>query len=69
MYTDPLPASEVRRLPLNLLDALRALRASDTLRAALGTAFVDAYTKLKEREWHEHHAEISAWERRATLDC
>jgi glutamine synthetase type III len=69
MYTDPLPASEVRRLPLNLLDALRALRASDTLRASLGTAFVDAYTKLKEREWHEHHAEISAWERRATLDC
>jgi glutamate---methylamine ligase len=69
MYTDPLPASEVRRLPLNLLDALRALRASETLRTSLGTAFVDAYTKLKEREWQEHHAEISPWERRATLDC
>ena len=28
MYTDPLPAGDVRRLPANLLDALRALRAS-----------------------------------------
>jgi len=69
MYTDPLPPSEVRRLPLNLLDALRALRGSETLRKALGAPFIDAYTKLKEREWHEHHAQISAWERQATLDC
>ena len=69
MYTDPHPPSEVRRLPLNLLDALRALRASETLRKALGAPFIDAYTKLKEREWHEHHAQISAWERQATLDC
>jgi glutamate---methylamine ligase len=69
MYTDPLPEKEVRRLPLNLLDALRALRASETLGKALGAPFVDAYTKLKEREWHEHHAQISPWERVATLDC
>jgi glutamate---methylamine ligase len=69
MYTDPLPPSEVRRLPLNLLDALRALRANETLRKSLGAPFIDAYTKLKEREWHEHHAEISVWERQATLDC
>jgi glutamine synthetase len=69
MYTDPLPASEMRRLPLNLLDALRALRASAVFRKSLGAPFIDAYTKLKEREWHEHHSEISAWERQATLDC
>lgn len=69
MYTDPLPASDVRRLPANLLDALRALRQNDTLARALGKPFVDAYTKLKEHEWHEHHAQISAWERQATLDC
>lgn len=69
MYTDPLPATEVPRLPLNLLDALRALRASATFRKSLGAPFIDAYTKLKEREWDEHHAEISAWERQATLDC
>jgi glutamine synthetase len=69
MYTDPLPPSEVRRLPLNLLDALRALRQNDVLGSALGAPFIDAYTQLKEREWHEHHAQISPWERQATLDC
>jgi glutamate---methylamine ligase len=69
MYTDPLPASEVRRLPMNLLDALRALRANEVLTKALGPAFIEAYIKLKDREWHEHNAQISAWERQATLDC
>jgi glutamate---methylamine ligase len=69
MYTDPLPPSEVRRLPANLLDALRALRASETFRKSLGAPFIDAYTALKEREWHEHHAQISPWERQSTLDC
>jgi len=69
MYTDPPPAGGVRRLPTNLLDALRALRQNEILTRALGRPFVDAYTKLKEHEWHEHHAQISAWERQATLDC
>jgi glutamine synthetase len=69
MYTDPPAAGEVASLPTNLLDAVRALRSSESLRAALGPAFVDAYTKLKEREWNEHQAQISAWEREATLDC
>ena len=69
MYTDPGPLSEVRRLPANLLDALRALRADDPLTKALGAPFVDAYTKLKEHEWSEHHAQISPWERQSTLDC
>ena len=69
MYTHPLPPGEVRRLPTNLLEALRALRGDAELVQALGPAFVDAYTKLKEAEWAEHHAQISPWERQATLDC
>jgi glutamate---methylamine ligase len=69
MYTDPLPAGDIRRLPANLLDALRALRASKDLVAALGAPFVDAFTRLKELEWCEHHAQISPWERQSTLDC
>jgi glutamate---methylamine ligase len=68
-YTDPVPATELRSLPTNLLDALRALRQNETLRSALGSPFIEAYSKLKELEWHEHHAQISAWERRTTLDC
>jgi glutamine synthetase type III len=69
MYTDPLPASDVRRLPTSLLDAVRALRADAELSRALGEPFVDAYIKLKEAEWGEYHAQISPWERKATLDC
>jgi glutamate---methylamine ligase len=69
MYTEPLPEGEVRYLPTHLLDAVRALRASSTLRTALGPAFVDAYCKLKEAEWSEHQAHLSAWEREVTLDC
>lgn len=68
-YAEPLAVGELRNLPANLLDALRALRQNDTLRSALGAPFVDAYSKLKELEWHEHHAQISPWERRTTLDC
>jgi glutamine synthetase len=69
MYTHPLPAEEARRLPTNLLDALRALRASKEMRGALGAPFIDAYAKIKEMEWSEHQAQISPWERQATLDC
>jgi glutamine synthetase len=69
MYTEPPAPGEVRPLPMNLLDALRALSANESLGKAFGASFIDAYTKLKEREWHEHHAQISEWERQATLDC
>jgi glutamine synthetase len=69
MYTHPLGPNEVRRLPTYLLDALHALRRNEALTKSLGLPFVDAYVKLKELEWHDHHAQISAWERQATLDC
>ena len=69
MYADPLPRDEVRRLPSNLLDAVRALRADKELVMALGSSFVDAFIKLKHDEWSEHHCHISPWERQMTLDC
>jgi glutamine synthetase len=69
MYTHPLPPEEARRLPTNLLDALRALRANELFAEALGRPFIDAYLKLKEAEWGEHQAHISTWERQSTLDC
>jgi glutamate---methylamine ligase len=68
-YAEPLPAGALRRLPGNLLDALRALRGDEALLGALGRPFADAYVKLKEHEWNEHHAQISPYERAATLDC
>ena len=69
MYTDGHLVKDAKRLPLNLLDALRALEASTTLGAALGEDFVRSYAKLKHGEWNEFAAHLSEWERKATLDC
>jgi glutamine synthetase type III len=68
MYTEGHTAGEVKKLPLNLLDALRALEASDSLGAALG-ALVPAYLKLKYAEWNEFSRHLTQWERQTTLDC
>jgi glutamine synthetase len=62
-------AGEVRRLPLNLLDAVRAFSACAPLRAALGEEFCKAYEKLKLAEWDSYMRHLSAWERAHTLDC
>ncbi|WP_026438707.1 type III glutamate--ammonia ligase [Acidocella facilis] len=69
MYTDGHLVKDAKKLPLNLLDALRALEANDTLKATLGEGFVSAYTKLKHGEWNAYAAYLSDWERQATLDC
>jgi glutamine synthetase len=68
MYTDGHTVTGARRLPLNLLDALRAFESSDTLRGAMGQEFSDAYVKLKMAEWHEYASQITPWERETTLD-
>ena len=69
MYTDGHTVKDAKRLPLNLLDALRALEASSTLKTSLGESFVHSYTKLKHGEWNAFSAYLSDWERQATLDC
>jgi glutamine synthetase type III len=68
MYTDGHLAGEVKRLPLNLLDALRALQASKLLNESLGE-YVPAYLKLKHQEWDDFSRHLTDWERDATLDC
>jgi glutamine synthetase len=68
MYTEGHKAGEVKRLPLNLLDALRALEGSTLLTDSLG-AFVPAYLKLKHQEWNDYSRHLTAWERDTTLDC
>jgi glutamine synthetase len=69
MYTLGHTVADVRRLPLNLLDALRAFAADATLREALGPEFADAYVKLKTAEWHSFTRHLTQWERETTLDC
>ena len=58
----------VKRLPTNLLDALRALDASPIMREGLGDEFVDSYVRLKMADWNDFMADTSEWERRHTLD-
>jgi glutamine synthetase type III len=69
MYEEGRSLTGVRKLPQNLLDALRSLEASGVFRKALGDSFVDGYLKLKLAEWNEYSAELTPWERARTLDC
>jgi glutamine synthetase len=69
MYTEGHTLKGARKLPLNLLDALRAFEASKILRGAFGDGFVDSYVKLKTADWNDHQRHLSEWERQQTLDC
>jgi glutamine synthetase len=69
MYTDGGRARGIKRLPLNLLDALRATQKNRILRTALGDQVIDSYAKLKLAQWNAYAAQISPWEREQTLDC
>jgi len=69
MYTEGHKATGVRRLPSNLLDAIRLFEKSKVLRATLGNELVDSYAKLKHQDWRSYSAAISQWERDNTLDC
>jgi glutamine synthetase len=69
MYEQGHTVKNLKRLPLNLLDALRAFEKSKVLREGLGAEFCDSYLKLKHQEWTSYCGAISAWERDNTLDC
>jgi glutamine synthetase len=69
MYTEGHKAAGAKRLPLNLLDALRALEKTDALKAALGEGFVSSFLKLKNQEWNAYARHLTDWERQSTLDC
>ena len=69
MYTEGHTVSDAKRLPLNLLDALRALEVSSVLAFALGKEFVTSYIKLRMSEWNAYARHLTEWERETTLDC
>ncbi|MGJ5180197.1 type III glutamate--ammonia ligase [Bradyrhizobium oligotrophicum] len=68
MYTDGHAVKTGKKLPLNLLDAIRALEASPVLIEKLGD-FVPCYVKLKTEEWNSYSRHLTEWERETTLDC
>lgn len=68
MYAMGHTVKDAPRLPLNMLDAIRAFDEDTALKAMLGTEFADAFITLKRREWDSFVSHFSAWERANTLD-
>lgn len=68
MYAEGWKVKGAPRLPLNLLDALRAFDRDRTLKSLLGEAFSAAYIKLKQQEWDSYASHFSRWEMEHTLD-
>ena len=69
MYQHGHTITDAPKLPLNLLDALRAFDRDNGLKSALGEDFAAAYVKLKTSEWNAFSAHFTEWERDNTLDC
>ena len=69
VYAEPDKAVGARKLPLNLLDALRELEANSAFSNVLGCETVSAFVKLKNAEWNAYASHLSDWERQNTLDC
>ena len=69
MYEAGHRLKHAKRLPLNMLDAVRLFDKSKVARERLGEAFVSAFVKLKLEEWSSYSRALSQWERDHTLDC
>ncbi|HWT31120.1 MAG TPA: type III glutamate--ammonia ligase, partial [Propylenella sp.] len=68
MYAEGHKVKGAPKLPLNLLDALRAFEKDRGLRASLGEPFSSSYLKLKQQEWTSYASHLTQWERDNTLD-
>lgn len=68
MYQHGHTVTDAPKLPLNLLDALRAFDRDTSLKSALGDEFSAAYLKLKQAEWSSYASHFTKWERDNTLD-
>ena len=69
MYAEGHKVRSAKKLPLNLLDAIRLTDKSSSLRVAFGNELIDSYVKLKTQEWNAYCQDLSDWERKNTLDC
>ncbi|PJE35123.1 type III glutamate--ammonia ligase [Pseudooceanicola lipolyticus] len=68
MYAVGHTITDAPKLPLNLLDAIRAFDADTDLKAMLGDGFAASYVKLKQQEWNSFVSHFSRWEKDNTLD-
>ncbi|MGI3164104.1 type III glutamate--ammonia ligase [Pseudooceanicola sp. 200-1SW] len=68
MYAEGHTITGAPKLPLNLLDAIRAFEADEELQAMLGEGFSKSYAKMKHQEWNSFVSHFSRWEKDNTLD-
>ncbi|WP_019173269.1 type III glutamate--ammonia ligase [Pseudaminobacter salicylatoxidans] len=68
MYEDGHSIKDAPRLPLNLLDALRLLDGSEEFKQQLGSELVDAFVRMKMKEWNSYVSHFTEWERDNALD-
>ena len=69
MYAEGHKARGAKKLPLNMLDAIRNFSKNRTFRDSFGEEFCNAYVKLKTNEWNQYCRHLTQWERDTTLDC
>jgi glutamine synthetase type III len=69
MYAEGHLVKDAKKLPLNLLDALRTLEGSSVLKSALGETSIATYLQLRYADWNAYAGHLTAWERDTTLDC
>jgi len=68
MYAEGHKVKNAPKLPLNLMEALRAFQNNKIMRGILGAEFADSYLKLKMEEWNSYMQHFSEWERQNALD-
>jgi len=61
--------THIKKLPANLLDALRLLEKDPDSAEIMGKKFITAFLKLKNREWQQYCAHLSQWELDNGLNC
>ena len=67
-YVKNTQATSTKKLPSNLLDALREFDKNKDFKEKLGKEFCKAFMKLKIEEWNKYTRHLSSWERENTLD-
>ncbi|MEI4262038.1 type III glutamate--ammonia ligase [Roseovarius sp. D0-M9] len=68
MYAEGHKVKGAPKLPLNMLDALRAYDNDKALKSAMGDDFSAAFLKMKREEWTQFVSHFSSWERENTID-
>ncbi len=68
MYAEGYKVRGAPKLPLNMLDALRAYDKDKGLKEMMGEEFSAAFLKMKHQEWDSFVSHFSRWEKDNTFD-